>query len=97
LTAERILLPSIIAVAVVSMGRSIAIGSHVSHLTVRAGSALRRMGEVSRSSFSNRPLLSHQQTSVFRRQVEHLIDLMAVQVNSIDDLGKFPSESNPHN
>jgi hypothetical protein len=75
---------------------STAIGSQVSHHTVRAGSALSAVREVGGSPLGNGPLLRHQQTTVSRRYVEHLIDLMTAQVNAIDGVGEFPSESNPH-
>jgi hypothetical protein len=76
---------------------SAAIGSHVSRTNVRARSALGRVWEVGRSPFSNRPLLSHQQTSVSRRYIEDFVDLMTVKVHSIDDVGEFSSEPDPHN
>jgi hypothetical protein len=63
---------------------------------MRAGSALSRVREVGGSPLGDGPLLGHQQTSLSRRYVEDLINFMTAQVNPIDAIGEFPSESNPH-
>jgi hypothetical protein len=52
--------------------------------------------EVGGSPLSNGPLLRHQQSSVSRRHVEHLIDFVTAQINPIDGVGEFSSESDPH-
>ena len=54
------------------------------------------MWQVGRSSLSNGPLFRHQQTTFSRRHVEHLIDFVTAQVNPIDGIGEFSSESDPH-
>jgi hypothetical protein len=33
---------------------------------------------------------------LFRRNLQHFIDLMTAEVNPIDGVGKFPSEADPH-
>src|SRR5215470_15623086 len=75
---------------------STAIGSLLSHLVVRAGSSLDPVGEVGTPPLSNGPFLRHQQTSVSRRRVEDLIDVVTAQVDPIDAVGKFPNQSHSH-
>jgi hypothetical protein len=54
------------------------------------------MGKIGGSALSNGPFLRHQQTSVSRRHVEDLIDLMTAQVNPIDGFGELPNQSHSH-
>jgi hypothetical protein len=75
---------------------STAVGSLLSHITVRAGSSLGPVREVDTPPLSNGPFLRHQQTSVIRRHVEDFIDFMTAQVDPIDALGEFPNKSHSH-